>query len=216
MNEPRNVYETLILTANQRQAYNCNAHSFLLLSNTVATAVKVGIDTDVPQSWPAWRRYAEPNPVGRFSRIVFENPTGSPMTITFVVSQGLVSVATEYGSLTTVISHLANIATDAAALEILAEIPDTPTAIAEAVIPQTGVGQNQLITAAATTRRILVQADYANTGAVYVGFATGVTAANAPIHLQPGDSWPEDFAGNVWASSANGTEKARAYVIKIS
>ena len=196
----------IVLTAGQTRIIPIVGRFVHIRSCTVAS-FEAAFDDDPLETFYPGATYPSPE---MFDQIRLKDSLGAGCTLELITAQvPFTDVAYDQSVLTTIATALSTLST-------LQEIPDTPTAVAEATIAQTGVGQNQLITAAATTRRIMVQADYANTGAVYVGFATGVTAANAPIHLQPGDSWPEDFAGNVWASSANGTEKARAYVIKIS
>lgn len=210
----KNNFETLVLAASEeRHVHNCSGYSFLLLTNDQSTDVQIGIDDDDLAAWPAWRKYREPRPEDRFHKICFTNPTASVMTLTFVVSDGEIDIATEYGSLTLIYNQLVTIDGVMDNLLSALDVADTPAAIPEQAIQQTGVGSDQLVAASANIRKLEIQADYQNTGEVYLGFATGVTAANAAVHLQPGQSWPIEGNVNIYASSENGTEKARGYVI---
>jgi len=224
MKTPKTI--SVVLTASQEKVVPVIGQYMHVRSCTVAS-FQAAFDEDTLETFYPGATYPSPE---AFDQIRLKDSLGGGCTIEIIVAQvPFTDVAYDQSVLSTISTTMTAIATDMAALEVLdtarnvdlaalevlAEIPDTPTAVAEATIAQTGVGEDQLITAAVGNRKVLIQADYANTGEVYAGFATGVTAANTPIHLQPGDSWAEDYAGDVYACSENGTEKARGYVIAI-
>lgn len=49
--------------------------------------------------------------------------------------------------------------------------------------------------AAATRSKVIFQADAGNAGTIYLG-PSGITSANGPIALQPGDMWVEEIAAS--------------------
>jgi hypothetical protein len=129
------------------------------------------------------------------------------------IEASLAAIDLDTDNLATIEAHQVNIEASLAAIEAVTEIPDTPTIFPLGVIAQTGVGVTQLVTAAATNKRVLVQADHDNAGSLYLGFDNTVTAVNSFARLLPGESWQETWAADVYACSQNGTENARAYVL---
>lgn len=216
------ITETIVLAANQEWRYPLavSARYMHVRSCTVASFL-AAFDDDPLQTFYAGATYPSRE---AFSYVRFKDSSGSGCTIEVVFSDSLAAdVSFDSSILSTVSSTLTALEAlvtlgnvDLAALETLLEVPDVPVAVPEATIPQTGVSQTQLVTAAAVNRKIEIQADYDNTGSVYIGFATGVTKTNCAICLVPGQSFPFDGNLNIWASSENGTELARGYYVAIS
>jgi len=204
---------TVILSAGQAKDLPVHGTHVHVRSSTVGS-FRAAFDSDPFETFYAGATYPSPR---MFRKIRFFDYLGGGCTIVVVVTQAPFSdVAYDQSLLSAIETTLNAIEVDMAALELLNEIPDTPTVKVETTIPQTGVGEEQMITGATENRKVLIQTPFVNAGLVYLGFVTGVTAANTPIALNPGDSWHEDFAGDVFACSQNGTEVARGYVLAIA
>lgn len=221
MRRPRQ--ETISLAANETKPVPVRGRWLLILANTVAS-VDVAFDDNDFAPMDAGIPY--PATEGAFELLRFRETTGAAATIRFVASESqmpdtrggtlaaamaasLASIDADTDNLATIDGDTGNIAADTALM-----IPaSTATPFGLAAVAQTGIGSTQVVAAAAANKWVSVQADVGNAGAVYVGFVAGVTAANAPIRLGPGDSWREEWAGDVYACSDAGTEQVRAYVI---
>ena len=196
--------ETIILAAGQTLPFPILGRWILILSNTAAS-VDVAFDNDAFSPMTAGVPY--PASDGQYSVVRFRDTLGAGLTLVVIFSddqcpdnRGSPLMAAIAASLVSVDAHL-----DAV------EIPDTPAVFVLSVIAQTGVGSAQIVTAVAGQKKVLVQADHDNAGSIYLGFDVGVTAATAFARLTPGDSWQEQWAGDVFACSENGTEQARGY-----
>ncbi len=201
---PRYFNRTIIAGARSTiQAYGRH----ILLVTISASTVELAIDDDPPQQVIPGQHID----VGdrRYTQIVLRNSGGVPTTIEVILSEVYVDMQYTGGILGAMAASLIAIDAD---LEFL-KPASVPTATPLTVVAQTGVGTTQIITAGANNKRALVQADHDNAGSVYLGFTNAVTAATAFARLLPGESWGEEFAGDVWACSENGTEEVRGYVL---
>jgi hypothetical protein len=210
---------SLTVPANDVKPFPVNGYSFLLLTNDQSTDVLLSIDGSPFVAWPVWRKYSEREKDKRFSHLQFKNTTGTAMALTGLVSEGDITIATEYGSLTNIASLLTTI--DGVLDNLLAaqSVSDVITQIDDTVVAQTGSTGTQLVTAGTGKRKAYIQFNYDDAGSegrVYIGPTTAVSATNKMVMLVPGDGHLFDVNDALFAVSKNGTETVWGYVISKS
>jgi hypothetical protein len=214
MNTPQTI--PITLAANARTIIPITGKYAHLHTLSVATCT-IAFDEEAPQTAYAGIGYSAVRP---FKQVSLADTLGGGLTAVLIVSDLPIVDGRAGGFAAAMAASLAaidldcdNLATiDADTSKIVPASAGTVTAAV--VVAQTGVGETQLITAAATNKRILIQNDIDSAGSIYLRFVTGVTAANCGVRLLPGETWVEEWAGNVFACSENGTETARGYVIR--
>lgn len=117
-------------------------------------------------------------------------------------------------SLVTIDAATGAMVTDLATIETLLDVRDNPIDIIPTMIPATGA-EVQIVTGAAINRVVNLHALDTNAGDVWLRLQTGVSNLIYSIPLHPGDSWHEDWSGDVFACSQNGTEGLCGYVTRI-
>ncbi len=200
---PRYISRTLAAGAIARiDAYG----QHILIVTISASTVALGLDDDPPQQLVAGQHID----VGdrKYRQIILQETGGIGCTVVMLVSTVYVDLQYTGGVLGGMAASLIAIDAD---LELL-KPPSVGTIIPLGAVAQTGIGSTQLVTAAGVNRKCLVQADQDNTGSVYLAYTNAVTAALSFCRLLPGESWMDEWAGNIWACSTNGTEQVRGYV----
>lgn len=84
--------------------------------------------------------------------------------------------------------------------------------VALVVVAQDGVGDTQIVAAAATNRDIEINADFANADYVYLSHANPATSANAFTCLAAGGCWTGRTTEEIRACSTNGAEQVRGVI----
>lgn len=208
MKTPRTI--TVVLEAGESKDVPVIGQFVHIRSCTVAT-IQAAFDNDPLQVFYPGGTYPASEP---FSKIRFYDHLGGGCTLIIIVADTTFTGDFDSMLLTAIDATLTGMATNIADVENLLEVADTPTAIGEQ--DTLSAGTTHLVTKSANIRKIEIQADYDNTAAIYVGFTTGVTSANAAIHLQPGQSMPFDGNIDLWVGAANDTDKVRGYYVATS
>ena len=88
--------QTIVVPAGKRRRIDQPGRYFLLVSNSLVAPVYVAIGNDSPSPWPVLFSARVEKENDYFERVIFYNPTASPMTIGYVISNLIVeSNATE-------------------------------------------------------------------------------------------------------------------------
>lgn len=194
------ITRSIVLAAGKSFSLDIIAEVVYIKSCTVAS-FSLAFDNEPFELTYAGEKLTSKKP---FSKIRFYDSGGAGCTV--VVRVGNVDVSSSSSAILATTESLLT------GLTTILDVPDNPTAIPEQ--DTLSGGAVHLVTASARIRKVEIQADYDNAEAIYVGFTTGVTSANAAIHLQPGQSFPFDGNIDIWVGAANDTDKVRGYYVE--
>jgi len=176
MSNVRNRFETVTLAAGEQRNFPIVGRSFLLLTNTIATQVQIGIDLDELENWPVGRRYREPKETDRFKQVRLKNPHASAaMTVTFVVSEGDISF-------------------DVANKQCGANI----SVITDKTLAATGSTGTKIVDANPDRKLLVIFGDWTMTGRAYLGPAATVSATVKMGIVTQYGQWSGKYTGALY------------------
>lgn len=175
---------TLTLTAGQSRRVDEIASFFMLVSNTGTLDVKISIDRSPLSDCPVGYDYTERKDDEYFKRIDFKNPNAGTITVTYILSTGLVKSSPTISSLAGILAELKGVSTG--------EIWGTEKTI--------GVAQSEVMAVNGSRHSGSVQAKSTNTGIIYIGYDNTVLTTKWIAELQPGQAYSfDDWLGTIHA-----------------
>lgn len=176
------------------------AGKYITVISISAGTIEVGIDGETPEQVRAGIQIQESR---GFKLLRLTNAGGVAGTVVFYVSDEPLGMVD-----TSIAAALANIDSDTDQLLPSGSHVNVPLVL----VAQDGVGDTQIVAAAATNRRIEINADFGNAGYVYLSHTNPANSANAFTALAAGGCWVEQTTEAIRACSTNGTEQVRGVI----
>jgi hypothetical protein len=189
-------YISVTLAAGEVRPMPIYAPFVRLLSNTSATDPEISFDGSF-ETFPAGLSIKLPASEN-FREIQIKNPSGGSMTLVLAFASEEVT--------DTRLTLSGSVFTD-----ILNELQGDNVPEVWGNDITVGVAAVQVLALNNTRKSLLIQADIANTGIIYLGYDNTVSSVKKAATLQPGNAWSaDDYRGVVWAISGVAGQKVSA------
>ena len=192
MKELKFAFREMTLAAGARKRVHEVASFFMMAGNTGSLDIRISIDDSQFSDCPVGYDYTERKEDTFFEHIDFKNPNVGSVTITYIMSTGLIKSSPTITALAGVLAELTGLSTG--------EIYDTEKNI--------GVAQSQVMAVNAARHSGSVQAKSTNTGIIYIGYDNLVTSVKWIAELQAGQSFAfDDWLGTIHAIATVADQK---------
>lgn len=192
MKTPR--YKSTIIAAGGSYTIYDLGRWFTMLSITGATQVGVSLDDESPQLLPAQLPFEVP---AGAHKITLTNPALVPVTVETVISDAQIMDTRTNTILGLILASLGPFT--------------TVTPIADTLLAATGGLGTLIIAANAARRRIVIEANDANAGIVYLGDTNAVSNVNKASTLIALGCWTEVYTGAVYGVGNDALETVHGY-----